>query len=66
MAEDQPEQQAPPADPFAPGHTGNVFVLENYRGLRRAGGRPVESALLVSAWLVMSGMAARENVPPDG
>ncbi len=65
MADDQPDHQAPPADPFAPGHTGSVFILENYRGLRAAGGRPVESALLVAAWLVMGGMVARENGNPD-
>jgi hypothetical protein len=63
VPDDQP-QPSPPADPFAPGHSGNVFILENYYGLRRAGGRPFESALLVATYMVVSGMAIRENAPP--
>jgi len=57
MPDDQPDQQAPPADPFRAGHTGNVMVLEVFRGLREAGGSLVDSAFITAAFVIANGRA---------
>lgn len=60
--EDQPERPGqetpgPPPDPFATSHTGNVMVLETYRGLRSAGGGLVDSAFLTAAFVIANAAA---------
>jgi hypothetical protein len=67
MPDDQPGQQAPgtPQDPFAASHTGNVMVLETYRGLRNAGGGLIDSAFLTAAF-VIANAAAGKAAESDG
>ena len=61
MPEDQPEQQAPPTDPFRPSHAGNVMVLETFRGLREAGGGLVDAAFLTAAFVIANSRAADQQ-----
>ena len=58
MPDDEPTQQAPPADPFRPSHTGNVMVLETFHGLREAGGGLIDCAFLTAAFVIANSRAA--------
>ena len=59
-AEDAAEQpQTSPPDPFATSHSGNIMVLETYRGLRAAGGALVDSAFLTAAFVIANAAAMK-------
>lgn len=58
----KPDAQAPP-DPFGPLHTSCVQVLELLRAYRAAGGRLIESAVMVAALIAVSG--AGGEAPSD-
>ena len=49
----------PPPDPFATSHTGNIMVLETFRGLRGAGGSLIDCAFLTAAFVIASAAAAK-------
>ena len=61
MPDDEPSQQAPPADPFGPLHVGCVQALELFRGLRAAGAGLVEAAILTGGIIATSGPAASDK-----
>lgn len=57
-----------PADPFLPGDIGSIAVVTLYRGLVRAGGGMVGSALIVGAITAMNNLVTQEQQqePPAG